>query len=213
MGFPSVLTMAQRWVAERAEPGSAAIDATAGGGVDTLFLARTVGPRGSVFAFDVQPAALARTRERLDAAEAAGREAASSERVPRRTLATVTLLRAGHERMAAELPEELRGRVRAVMFNLGYLPGGEEADDSNGRPPVITRPDTTLPALDAALSLLAPGGALTIVVYPGHAGGSDEASAVDRWAAGLPADAAQAVLYRMPQKPAAPYLYAIEKKR
>ncbi|MBB6674849.1 tRNA (mnm(5)s(2)U34)-methyltransferase [Cohnella nanjingensis] len=207
MGFPSVLTMAQRWVAERAAPGAVAIDATAGGGVDALFLAQTVGPRGRVYAFDVQQAALDRTRDRLAAAEAADVPA------ERRTLAPVALILAGHERMADRVPEAAHGQVRAVMFNLGYLPGGEGTEGAHvGAAPIITRPDTTLPALEAALALLAPGGALTVVVYPGHAGGSEEAAAVDRWAAALPSDAAQAVLYRMPQKPSAPFLYAIEKK-
>jgi len=212
MGFPSVLTMAQRWIAERAEPGSVAVDATAGGGVDTLFLARLAGPGGHVYAFDVQEAALALTRERL-AAEAAAANARGGERRPaspdRRGgggLAPVTLLHAGHERMAELIAPEYRGRVRAVMFNLGYLPA-EGSDRA-----VITRPETTLAAMDAALDLLAPRGVLTAVVYPGHEGGELEAGAVGDWAASVPASIAQTVLYRYPQKPASPYLLALEKK-
>ncbi len=193
MGFPSVLTMAQRWVAERLRPGAAAVDATAGNGVDTLFLARTAGPRGRVFAFDVQPEALARTRDRLNAARAGGER-----------LAGVELLCAGHERMAEYIPAELHGRIGAVMFNLGYLPGGDTS--------VITRPDTTLPALETALRLLAPGGVLTAVLYPGHPGGDEEARAVERWMAALPAAAAQTVLYRFPQRETSPYLAALEKR-
>ncbi|WP_276354814.1 class I SAM-dependent methyltransferase [Cohnella caldifontis] len=194
MGFLSVLTMAQRWAAERASaPGSLAIDATAGTGVDTLFLARTVGPKGRVFAFDIQEAALRRTRDRL-AEAAAGDEA----------LAPVELVHAGHERMAEFVPAASHGRVRAIMFNLGYLPGGDEN--------VITRPDSTLAALEAALELLAPGGALTAVLYPGHPGGETEAAAVERWASEVPGSRAQAVTYRFPQKPAAPYLVALEKR-
>ncbi len=193
MGFPSVLTTAQRFVAERVRPGDAAVDATAGGGVDTLFLARAAGPKGRVFAFDVLEEALGRTRERL--AEARRAEA----------LAEVELLHAGHERMADMVPAGLHGHIRAVMFNLGYLPGGSN-------PSVITQPDTTLAALEASLSLLAAGGALTAVLYPGHPGGDAEAAAVEAWAAGLPATRAQAVLYRFPQKPHAPYLIALEKR-
>lgn len=224
MGFPSVLTMAQRWAAERAEPGAVAIDATAGGGVDTLFLARTVGPGGHVYAFDVQQAALDRTRERL-AAEAsalaasaetrpgAGPDAAAAQPSARLrgggapgALAPVALLHAGHERMAELVAPEHRGRVRAVMFNLGYLPG------EGGDRAVITRPDTTLAALNAALELLAPRGIVTAVVYPGHDGGELEAAAVDAWAAALPASVAQSALYRFAQKPSAPYLLAVEKR-
>jgi len=199
MGFESVLSMARRLVAERLRPGGGdsrggpAVDATAGGGVDTLFLARTVGPGGCVYAFDVQEAALARTRERLAQHNAdAG-------------LARVELLLAGHERMLELAPAEAHGRVQAVMFNLGYLPGGDTA--------VITKPGTTLAAMEAALALLAPGGVLTAVLYPGHAGGDAEAQAVSAWAAGIPSAIAQAMQYRFVQKPHAPYLLALVKRQ
>ncbi|MBP2118994.1 SAM-dependent methyltransferase [Cohnella lubricantis] len=205
--------MAHRWVAERAEPGSIVVDATAGGGVDTLFLARTIGPGGHVYAFDVQEAALELTRERLDAeaAAVAAANAQGSERQPaspgrRGGLAPVTLLHAGHERMAELIAPEHHGRVRAVMFNLGYLPA--EGSDRD----VMTRPETTLGAMNAALGLLAPRGVLTAVVYPGHDGGDLEAAAVGEWTAALPASVAQTVLYRFPQKPDAPYLLALEKR-
>lgn len=192
-GFLSVLSQAQRFVTERARAGDAVVDATAGGGVDTLFLARLAGPGGRVFAFDVQAAALARTRRRLDEAAAAGERLAEAE-----------LVLAGHERMAERIPADLHGRVAAVMFNLGYLPGAEET--------VITLTETTLAALEAALALLRPGGVLTIVVYPGHAGGDAEAVAVVAWAAAVPRQVGQSVLYRFPQKDASPYLIAIVKK-
>jgi predicted methyltransferase len=192
MGFLSVLSMAHRWVAERAGPGDTVIDATAGNGVDTLFLAQTVGSAGSVFAFDVQEAALERTRERIAGSAGAG------------TLAPVTLLHAGHEKMRELVPSSLHGYVRAVMFNLGYLPGADES--------LITVPETTLPALDAALTLLAPGGVLTAVLYPGHSGGDAEAAAVDNWAAAVPGTRAQTVIYRFAQKRSAPFLVALEKR-
>ena len=64
----------------------------------------------------------------------------------------------------------------AVVFNLGYLPCGDRT--------VITRIETTLPAMEQALFLLKPGGILTIMVYPGHEGGNSERIAVDSWASG-----------------------------
>jgi len=194
MGFLSVLSQAQRWVTERASPGDWSVDATAGNGSDALFLARTVGPRGRAYAFDVQPEALESTRRRL----AAAAEANDAE------LAPVELILAGHETMESRLPPEALGRVAAVMFNLGYLPGAAS--------PVITLPDTTLAALDAALRLLRPRGALTVVVYPGHEGGRAEADAVEAWAAAIPQTVAQAVVYRFPQKADSPYLIALEKR-
>lgn len=191
MGFPSVLTMAHRLAAERIRPGDTAIDATVGNGVDTAFLARAVGPKGAVYGFDIQQAALDAARARVAAAAPETR---------------LELFLASHHRMAELLPAKLAGQVSAVMFNLGYLPGAEEAKS------IVTRPETTLAALDASLTFLRPGGVLTVVVYTGHEGGREEGEAVDEWARSLPGDAGQAVLYRMIQRPRAPYLIAVERK-
>ena len=60
--------MAHQWVAERVRPGDSVVDATAGNGHDTVFLAGLVGESGRVLAFDVQPDALETTRDRLRAA-------------------------------------------------------------------------------------------------------------------------------------------------
>ena len=136
--------------------GDTAIDATAGNGHDTTFLARQVGPTGAVFAFDVQPAALDRTRDRLDA----------------EGLTNVTLLYRDHAEMSEVIPERHHGQVAAVMFNLGYHPGGDAI--------VTTRGDRTVTAITAALKLLRPQGVLTVIAYVGHAGGLDEAAAVER---------------------------------
>src|SRR5690606_17886923 len=118
----------------------------------------------------------------------------------------LVLFLARHERMAELLPAALHGQVAAVMFNLGYLPG-EDGDKG-----IVTKPGTTVAALDAALGLLRPGGVITVAVYPGHDGGREEADAVDAWFRQLPPSEGQAVVYRMPQKPHAPYLLAAERR-
>ncbi|MFS0723384.1 class I SAM-dependent methyltransferase [Paenibacillus sp. 1P07SE] len=198
MGFPSVLTLAQSWIAQRLFPGDVAIDATAGTGVDTQFLAETVGPRGSIYAFDIQPLALERTADRLDARFAG--EAGS--RRPK-----IVLLAHSHAHMLELLPPEVQGSVSAIMFNLGYLPD-PEADQR-----IITGSDSTIAALTDGLELLRPGGIITAVVYPGHPGGAEEADAVTDWAASQSPSLCQCVQYRMPQKQGAPFLIAIEKRR
>ncbi len=147
-----------------AEGGGPVIDATAGNGHDTLFLARASGAGGRVHAFDVQAGALEETARRLREHGLDGR---------------VCLHHQPHERMGETLPPDIRGRVAAVLFNLGYLPG------SNKR--VITRSETTLAALGEALDWVRPGGVVTVVAYPGHDGGAEEAAAVRGWAAGLEA--------------------------
>ncbi|MDF2934801.1 MAG: SAM-dependent methyltransferase [Paenibacillaceae bacterium] len=193
MGFVSVLTMAQELAAQRIEPGDCCIDATAGNGVDTLFLAKEAGPKGLVHAFDVQETALASTAARLSGEQ------------PERS-SGVRLHLASHDRMKEYVDAEPHGRISAVMFNLGYLPGAEHH--------VITQPGTTLTALDSALELLRPGGMLTVVVYSGHPGGAEEAEAVNRWAESLAQREFQVMCYRfMNQRNSPPYLIAVEKRQ
>lgn len=194
MGFPSILSMAHQLVTVRLQPGETAIDATAGTGADTLFLAAVCGRRGQVYSFDVQAEALDLTRQRL----------AKQEDVK---LAQVELLHRGHEEMSDAVPAKHHGHIGAVMFNLGYLPA-EGAD-----PALITQPSSTLAALEAALRLLRPRGILTAVLYPGHSGGDTEAVAVQSWAEALPATAGQAIIYRQLQNPTAPFLIAVEKSK
>ncbi len=152
------------WLRPRLRPGDRVLDATAGGGRDTLALARAVAPGGRVFALDIQAAALEQTRERLftEAPEV-----------------TLTLAGRSHGDLAAALPAAARGRLAAAVFNLGYLPGSPDGP--------ATTPETTRNALDAAWQWLCPGGGLSVMAYPGHAGGRDELEAVTRWMAGLEA--------------------------
>lgn len=81
--------------------------------------------------------------------------------------------------MDEHLPSDLRGRIRAFMFNLGWLPGSDKS--------CITRVETTLMALDRAAIWIAEGGLITIVCYPGHAGGHEELLAVEHWTSRLAA--------------------------
>lgn len=138
--------------------GDTVVDATMGNGGDTLFLCGLVGETGHVIAFDVQEAAVNRTQERLAQAGVIDR---------------ARLLLAGHETMR----EHVQGPVQAVMFNLGWLPGALHA--------VTTKTDTTLRAVEAAVGLLAPGGVVTVCVYPGHEEGGRELAALLDYAGAL----------------------------
>ncbi len=161
----SLVQQAHQLVAEVLGSGDIAIDATVGNGHDTLFLASQVGATGKVYGFDIQQQALDSAWQRL---EQAGQTS------------QVSLYHAGHEVMAMLLPESVAGRVKAVMFNLGYLPGGDKQR--------TTATSTTLAALQSALSLLAPGGVISLLAYTGHSGGREEAEQVKGWAAVLPQD-------------------------
>ena len=162
--------------------GDLAIDATAGNGHDTEFLAHLVGPTGTVWAFDIQAAALQKTasrlRERSISVElrlgSANDALTATPHVPAEThRSRVICLEASHAEMGSHLPATCRGHVAAIMFNLGYLPGADQS--------CITMTESTLIALDAAIDCLAPDGVLTVVVYRGHPGGREEATAVREW--------------------------------
>lgn len=146
------------------QSGDIAIDATAGNGHDTCFLARTVGPSGHVFAFDIQSAAIEHTCQRLKAGD----------------LHNVELFHESHANMTTRVPNEMHSEVAAAMFNLGFLPRSDKS--------IITTPDQTLPALQSAFNLIRPGGVVTVLVYAAHAGGESEAAAVEGFLNTLDAD-------------------------
>ena len=151
----SLTQTAHSLVAEVLQPGEIAIDATAGNGHDTLFLAEHLGENGTVYAFDVQADAIAATTNRLSAV----------------LRSRVRLKQLDHAEMFETIAPEHQGHIGAVMFNLGYLPGGDKT--------VITSVDSTLAAIRSSLELLRGGGILTVLAYPGHSGGDIETSAVE----------------------------------
>lgn len=184
--LPRATELAHRLLADRLRPGDAAIDATAGNGHDTVFLAKAVGPGGIVTAFDLQREAIDATRRRCEVEGVADR---------------VRLIEGCHSRLAVAGI----GCCRSVTFNLGYLPGGEKA--------LITRPETTLAGLEAALDRLAPGGLITVVAYAGHPGGAEECAAVEEWAAGLDQESYSVSVYRfLNQANDPPRLIAIDRR-
>lgn len=142
--------------------GALTIDATAGNGHDSMGLALAVGPRGTVFAIDLQAAAIEATRQRLETAGLLDR---------------CQLLLGDHAEELSALLKRHRGQVRIITFNLGYLPGSDKA--------IQTTEASTLPALNAAAELLETDGRLLVTAYRGHPGGASEAMAVSEWFAHL----------------------------
>ena len=64
--------------------------------------------------------------------------------------------------------------VAAVVFNLGYLPGGDHS--------ITTTADVTLAGISSALRTIRRGGILTVVLYDGHKEGKLEKKSVLEWA-------------------------------
>jgi SAM-dependent methyltransferase len=162
--FPrlSVTGEVHRYLKSKIGEGDVVIDATLGNGYDTLFLAQQIGESGHLYGFDVQPEALAATADKLAAKHLSGR---------------ASLFLRSHATMATEVPEHLHGHIRCIMFNLGYLPGGDKS--------LTTIAESTLKALKQSADLLAPDGVISILAYTGHRGGSEEFEAVTAWANGL----------------------------
>ncbi len=169
------------------KPGDTVVDATMGNGHDTLFLCGLVGEEGRVYAFDVQPQAVENTRQRL-------KEAGVEERA--------LLFCLGHEHMA----EKAQGPVAAVVFNLGWLPGGDHS--------VTTHWETTRQAVDSALALLEPLGVLVICAYPGHAEGDRERKALIEHLSALPPQGFNVLWHQfLNAGPGAPECFAVQKQR
>lgn len=166
--------------------GDFVIDATAGNGHDTVFLAKVVGEMGRVLAIDIQQQAIASTAARLE-----------SEGLRER----VELHCACHADLENIVGSE---RSRAIVFNLGYLPGGDHG--------LITRTQSTLKALAIALEILCPGGVLAVVCYPGHDGGDEEAAATERFFSSLTAHRIARYGLLSTEKPA-PFLLVLRKSK
>ncbi len=154
MPYVSLTKAAQEFVGNDLRLGDIAVDATAGNGHDTLFLSRAVGVGGKVYGLDLSPAAIDSTARRLE----------------EHGCTNVELIVGNHRDLLALLPENVRGNVKVVMFNLGYLPGSDKTE--------ITQPASTLAAMQAALHLISWDGCVSILAYRGHPGGEEEFQAV-----------------------------------
>ena len=136
-------------------PGDTVVDATCGTGQDTVALARAVGDKGTVYAFDIQKTATLITEARLLS----------------HGVTNVQLKMQSFVSMDECVPEK---GASAVVFNLGYLPGGDHS--------ITTTADTTLKGLECALRVIKPGGIVTVVMYDGHEKGAEEKKAILEWA-------------------------------
>ncbi len=182
-----LLELQKHFILSHLREGDTCADFTMGNGHDTLFLCETVGKSGHVYAFDIQEKALESTRARL---EGAGIE-------PER----YTLIHASHHLMKDYIDRPLR----AGMFNLGYMPG-------SGNKALTTMRETTLPAVEAALSLLGEDAILMIAVYPGHAEGRAEGEEIERYLSSVSRYKMCMAKFCMLNSPDSPYFMICETK-
>lgn len=157
------------------------IDATAGTGKDTAFLAALVGEKGRVISMDIQEIAIEQTRLRLLKEQLSDR---------------VEVILDSHAHMDRYAKE---GSVSLIMFNLGYLPGGDHS--------LSTKAETTIEALEKGLTLLREGGMISLLIYSGGDSGFDEKNQVLAWLRELPDDKYTVLVeafYNKPNNPPLP---------
>ena len=107
----------------------------------------------------------------------------------------------GHQNIA----QRVHGPIRAAVFNLGWLPGGDKS--------ITTLWDTTHAAITASLSLLEQGGVCTICAYPGHAEGDHERSELMKWLSTLRPQEFNVLQHRfLNAGPGAPECFVIQKQ-
>ena len=165
--------------------GDVAVDFTMGNGYDTEFLSKTVGERGHVYAFDIQEQAVASTAAHL-------RESGCPD--------NYTLIHASHH----TVKDYVKGPIKAGMFNLGYLPGGDKS--------ITTMRATTMPAIEAAIELLGPKSILSVAIYPGHEEGDAEGKMVSEYLSTLDRFRVSVAQIKIINSPTSPYFMVVETK-
>ena len=131
-----------------------AVDATCGNGHDTLVLAKLA---KHVYSIDIQPEAIE-----------------SAKRLTTEFTNKITFVQGCH----SVFPDELnKNSVKLVVYNLGYLPGGDKSKTTNC--------NTTIASLKNALELIVEGGMICVTCYPGHPEGAKEQQLLLEFARGL----------------------------
>lgn len=171
-------------VLQHIQPEHICLDATCGNGHDTVFLATHA---THVHAVDIQPQAIESTQQKL----------ATNQ------LHNVTLHLGSHDQLSSMIPTDIMFDV--VMYNLGYLPHS----DHN----IITTSDTTVSSLQQAITLLNPGGLVTITLYIGHEGGLEESMAIESYLKTLDKHAFTIMTFRYLNRTNSPYVIALEKSK
>lgn len=122
------------------------IDATAGNGYDSLFIATILQDDGRLFSFDISEEAIQNSKLLL-----------TENNI---NLKNITLINDNHANLGTYLKSQL---ITAAIFNLGYLPGSNKK--------IRTNSTDTLAAIDQIIKRLQKKGIIIICSYIGHDAG------------------------------------------
>lgn len=162
------------------------VDATAGNGYDTLFIAKMLKEDGFIYSFDISEKAVFNTQKLLCDNDI------KSE--------NIKIINDSHENIDKYIADK---KITAAIFNLGYLPNS----DKN----TATVAKSTICALEKILNMLADKGVVTICSYIGH-DNREEDSAVSSYLLSLDKKAYEISRTEMINRVGAPVLYLIIKK-
>lgn len=179
----NALKLSHELLKNRVKTGNIAIDATAGRGRDTLLLSELVGEEGHVFAFDIQEDAIRSTESLLK----------------EHNRKNVTLLLESHHKLS-----EFVSRADVVVFNFGFLPGGDHSVFSQG--------DTSIQAIEAALSILSDDGLISICSYYGGDTGFEERDALLSYLENLDSKQYTVMLHSFHNRKNCPPLFIVVEK-
>ncbi len=169
------------------EIGNIVLDATAGNGHDSKFLAELVGEAGMVYVFDIQQEALDNTADLLE------KNSLTKQ---------CKLINSDH----AKIDKYIEENLDAVIFNLGYLPGGNKE--------IITKSESTIAALKKSLELLKVKGIIILVIYSGHQGGKKERQSILDYSSNLNYKKYNVLNYKFHNQPGPPpEIIAIKKRK
>lgn len=190
MKLERILPFARTLLTKAISPGDTVVDGTLGNGHDSAFLCQLVGEGGHVFGFDIQKTAVLNSMKRME-------ENNFQQRV--------TFFQKGHEHIAESIPQAHHGKITAAIFNLGYLPGGDKS--------IVTKPETTISAIEQLLSIMAPEGIIVLVIYHGHPEGAVERDTLLDYTSNIDQKKAHVLQYRfINQVNNPPFIIAIEKR-
>ncbi|MFZ7133998.1 MAG: class I SAM-dependent methyltransferase [Eubacteriales bacterium] len=178
----NITKIVQEYVSNSVKPGDCVIDATAGNGNDTCFLAERVGNHGQVYAFDILDEAISNTHANLQA---------------KGLMERVKLIKDSHEKIDKYVGEP----ISCAMFNLGYLP-----KSTNN---TVTKGLSTVAALNSCIHLLKKRGIITLCIYISHPGGKDEEKLLEEYVIALPKNKFKVLKYYTFNDAQAPYIYII----
>jgi predicted methyltransferase len=190
MKLDRILPFARKLLKQAVTNGDIVVDATIGNGYDTSYLAELVGESGHVYGFDIQEEAVTNTTTRLS---------------EHHLLKRVTIVQKSHDSLLSEIPVSHQNKITAAIFNLGYLPGGNKE--------IVTKPDTTIAAIEQLLKVMAPEGLIVLVIYHGHEEGAFERDVLLDYVIKLDQQKAHVLNYRfLNQANNPPFIIAIEKR-